>query len=80
MLEFMFGGPLEKKSEEAKCYYLMLWMGEKGREIFCTWKLSKDQRKDLNSYFERFEKYCKPKSNTIYANYNILKEDVFVKH
>ena len=67
--EFMLGGPLEKKSEEAKCNYLMLWMGEKGREIFSTWELTQDQKKDLNSYFEGFEKYCKPKSNTIYSRF-----------
>ena len=31
--EFTFGGPLKQKSEEVKCNYLMLWVGDKGREI-----------------------------------------------
>ena len=29
--EFTFGGPLKQKSEEVKCNYLMLWVGDKGR-------------------------------------------------
>ena len=33
---FMFGGPLKAKSEEEKCNYLMLWTGEKGRNIYST--------------------------------------------
>ena len=27
--EFAFGGPLKGKSEEERCNYLMLWVGEK---------------------------------------------------
>ena len=26
--EFMFGGPLQTKTEEVKCNYLMIWAGE----------------------------------------------------
>ena len=37
--EFTFDGPLKQKSEEVKCNYLMLWIGEKGREIYTTWEL-----------------------------------------
>ena len=37
--EFFFGGPLKQKSEEVKCNYLMLWVGDKGREIYSTWEL-----------------------------------------
>ena len=41
--EFMFGGPLQAKSEEEKFNYLMLWAGEKGRSINTTWNLTEDQ-------------------------------------
>ena len=34
--EFMFKGPLANKEEEAQCNYLMLWIGETGRQIFST--------------------------------------------
>lgn len=67
--EFMFGGPLKGKSEEQQCNYLMLWVGEKGRNIYSTWNLQGDDKKTLKLYFDRFEQYCKPKSNVIYARY-----------
>ena len=31
-VEFTFKGPLRAMNEEARCCYLMLWAGEKGRE------------------------------------------------
>ena len=37
--EFMFGGLLERKSEESKYKYFMLWIGEKGKETFSTWRV-----------------------------------------
>ena len=67
--EFMFGGPLQAKSEEEKCNYLMLWAGEKGRSIYSTWNLNADQKKLLEEHFKRFKSYCKPKSNKIYSRY-----------
>ena len=66
---FMFGGPLSKKSEEAHCNYLMLWIGEKGRQIFSTWNFSDEEKKQLQSYYDGFEEYCAPKSNRIYNRY-----------
>ena len=68
-VQFMFDGPLKKKDEEEKCAYLMLWVGEKGRSLFQTWKLSADQRKKLDNYYTGFEAYVKPTSNTIYNRY-----------
>ena len=46
--KFMFGGPLEKKNEEQKCNYLMLWVGDKGRQIYSTWNLTDEQAKTLD--------------------------------
>ena len=34
---FMFEGPLKAKSEGEKCAYLMIWLGNKGREVYGTW-------------------------------------------
>ena len=31
--EFAFGGSLKGKSEEQRCNYLMIWVGEKGRDV-----------------------------------------------
>ena len=34
--KFMFGGPLKGKEEDEQCNYLMIWVGEKGRDIYNT--------------------------------------------
>ena len=44
-VNFMFTGPLKKKTEEEKCSYLMLCVGEKGRNIYSTWTLSEEDAK-----------------------------------
>ena len=68
-VQFMFDGPLKKKDEEEKCAFLMLWVGEKGRNLFQTWNLSAAQKKKLDNYYNSFEAYVKPTSNTIYNRY-----------
>ncbi|KAJ8351148.1 hypothetical protein SKAU_G00226240 [Synaphobranchus kaupii] len=42
-VQLMFSGPLTGKGEEEKCSYLLLWIGEKGRDIFNTWTLTVDE-------------------------------------
>lgn len=67
--EFTFGGPLKCKSEEQRCNYLMIWVGEKGRDVYNTWNLSSEDAKKLSTYYQKFEEYVKPKSNNIFARY-----------
>ena len=67
--EFAFGGPLKGKSEEQRCNYLMLWVGEKGRDVYKTWNLTSEESKKLSTYYEKFEAYVKPKSNNIFSRY-----------
>ena len=67
--EFMFKGPLSGKTEEVRCNYLMLWVGDKGRHIYSTWKLDAGDEKKLKTYYDKFGEYCKPKSNKIYNRY-----------
>jgi hypothetical protein len=76
--EFAFGGPLKGKSEEQRCNYLMIWVGEKGRDVYNTWNLTGEESKKLNTYYEGFEAYVKPKSNNIFARYkfqNIVQQE-----
>lgn len=68
-VEFVFKGPLSTKTEEVQCNYLMLWVGEKGRNIFSTWGMDDDDKKKLKEYYDRFEKYVEPKSNKVFARY-----------
>ena len=67
--EFNFGGPLKQKSEEVKCNYLMLWVGDKGCEIYSMWKLGAEEAKKLNTYHTKYDAYVKPKSNRVFARY-----------
>lgn len=68
-VELMFSGPFKKKGEDEKCSYLLIWVGERGRDIYDTWTLTDDERKVLNTYYERYEAYVMPKSNIIFARY-----------
>lgn len=67
--QFMFHGPLKTKSQEEKCNYLMLWVGEKGRELYSTWDLTADDKKKLDTYYDKFLEYVQPKTNTVFARY-----------
>lgn len=68
-VELMLSGPLLAKTEPVKCSYLLLWIGEKGRDVFNTWTLTEDERKELKTYYDRFETYVTPKANPIFARY-----------
>ena len=80
-VKFVFSGPLKEKSEEEKCSYLMIWVGEKGREIYSTWNLSEEEQKVIKNYYDKFENYVKPRTNLIYNRYKfqskIQQEDTF---
>lgn len=67
--EFMFRGPLLKKTAEEKCNYLMLWVGDKGRDLYSTWELSDDDKKKLDTYYKKFQDYVEPKTNKVFARY-----------
>ncbi|KAK3101540.1 hypothetical protein FSP39_004320 [Pinctada imbricata] len=68
-VEFMFNGPLKSKSEEEKCNYLMIWVGDKGREIYGTWTLTNDEKKSLDTLYAKFKAYVEPKSNRVFSRY-----------
>jgi len=68
-VQFTFDGPLKAKNEETKCNYLMLWVGDKGCDIYSTWNLQQAEAKVLQTYYDRFDNYVRPKSNKLYARY-----------
>ncbi|VDI15831.1 Hypothetical predicted protein [Mytilus galloprovincialis] len=67
--EFMFQGPLKKKQGDEKCAYLMIWVSEKGRNVYITWDMTAEDQKKLEKYYENFEAYVKPKSNQVFSSY-----------
>ena len=48
---------------EDKCSYLLLWIGDKGRDIFNTWTLTEAEAKLLKTCDGKFEEYVTPKAN-----------------
>lgn len=52
--ELMFAGPLCDKNEKEKCSYLLLWIGEKGRDVYNTWTLTADETKMLKTYYDKY--------------------------
>lgn len=66
-VELMFSDLLRCKSEEEKCSYLLLWVGEKGRDVFKTWTLAADDRKLLATYYNMFGTYVTQKANPIFT-------------
>ena len=70
-VDFIFGGPLKGKSEEEKCNYLMLWVGDVGRNVHSTWTLTAEESKKLDSYFTRFQAHVQPKANPVFARFRM---------
>ncbi|KAI2650239.1 Retrovirus-related Pol polyprotein from transposon 17.6 [Labeo rohita] len=56
-VELMFSGPFCRKEEAEKCSYLLLWVREKGRDIYNAWNLTADEAKLLKTYYDHFEAY-----------------------
>ena len=53
----VFAGPLSDKEEEVQCKYLLLWVGDRGREIYNTWNLSAENQKVLNTFCTKFTEH-----------------------
>ena len=71
----MFSGPLKAKTEEEKVSYLLLWVGDKGRDICHTWTdITADDAKKLDTFYERFKKHVRPTLNPIFARYQFNNE------
>ena len=69
-VELMITGPLESRTEQEKCSYLLIWIGQKGRDIYNTWSdISDGGRKKLGTYYERFESHVSPKANPVFARF-----------
>ena len=63
MLELTFAGPLANKSDTEKCSYLLLYIGQHGRDIYNSWVLTDDEKKRPKIILDKFEEYCNPRTN-----------------
>ena len=61
---------LWKKKEQVYITYLLVWVGEKGWEIYDNWTdMSSEERNSLQAHFHRFQKHMKLKFNPLFARY-----------
>ena len=72
--ELIFNGPLKENDKDVKVNYLLLWIGDKGREVKNTWKDPEGDQpaadpKKLDTYYERFKQHVQPKLNPIFARF-----------
>ena len=74
-VELIFKGPLKSKSEEEQVSYLLLWVGQQGRDVYKTWKdISATDAKKLETFYTRFKNHVQPKLNPIFARYCFYNE------
>jgi len=60
----MFSSVLKDADDEEKVSYILLWLGEKGLDIYNTWTFAKEEdRKKPAIIFERFENQLEPKTS-----------------
>ena len=75
----MLIGPLADKTEKSQCAYFLIWLGEKGREIFNTFKLEQTSANTVEPLLKYFKNYANPKKNTVFAKYMFQKRDQLEK-
>jgi transposase InsO family protein len=67
--DLVFQGPLVKANEAEKCAYLLIWVGEKGRQIFNSWNLQNGDEKKFDILSTKFKEHTSPRKNTVFARY-----------
>jgi hypothetical protein len=70
--ELIFGGPLDGTEEAKKVKMLLLWIGDKGLEIYnaASWDAEGDNNL-LEPVLKKLEEYTKPQSNEILARFQL---------
>ena len=69
-VELMFSGPLKSRQEAEKCSYLLIWVGQKGRDIYNTWAdITDEDKSKLKTYYDRFEAHVSPRGNPVFARF-----------
>ncbi|KAL3847373.1 hypothetical protein ACJMK2_018288 [Sinanodonta woodiana] len=65
--ELIFNGPMSRINDAVKANYILLWVGDKGRDIFSTWTLTEEDKKDPTTIFTKFKHHVQPKLNPVFA-------------
>ena len=54
-VKLVLQGPFKDKTEDVQITYFLLWIGEKGQDMFNTFNLAADQRKSVKETFDAFQ-------------------------
>ncbi len=72
--DLILRGPLKDKGDDVKITYLLLWIGDKGRDIFDTLSLSEEQKTSLNAVCGAIKLHIQPKCNPVFSRYKFNNE------
>ena len=70
--EFVFDTSVSKATKSQQVKYVLLWMGDRGLDIYESWNMPKGFS-DVTSSWQRFSRFLKPRSNPIMARYQFRK-------
>ena len=68
---FKVASGLDEKSQEAQVNTLIYTMGENADEIFQSFEMSADDKKDYKKVKERFDSHFIPRKNVVYELFSI---------
>ena len=71
----MFKGPLRAVEEDSQCAYMLIWVGETGRDIYNSWNLSEEDSKKIDILYDQFEKHTLPRKNSLFSRYLFQKRE-----
>ena len=60
---------LNKNDKETQAAILLNLVGEGGLELFNSFKISEEEKKDVTKVREAFEGFCTPNVNEVYERY-----------
>ena len=67
--KLMFQGPLTKTKDEERAAYILIWVGETGRDICNSWNITDAERKSPTTLFANFRTHTAPRKNKVFARY-----------
>lgn len=72
---FMIASELNAKTSEIKAAVVLNLVGQEAIELFDTFDLTDEQKKNYDEVLKAFETFCKPKTNELYERYMFNKRD-----
>ena len=64
----MFQGPIKSANETERCAYVLIWMGETGRDIFTSLNSSGADSK-IDIIYQKLSEHLSPKKNKLFYRY-----------